>query len=679
MRIHEWFSNHELHRMIQSMRKTMNVIIKYTDSENREQTFLKYWLDTYMCQAFGDEQRPIRDTWITDSLFSGWCRRFIARSIAKHDISFIYSLQKGSKRMWPVLGQEKKYQALLKHSQRIGEFHGLLPSDLSLMIEKTSLEVFKSTNDQNSIATKLIPSGSACLQASRLNGGALSLFEPFNLQESLSGKMAETLGKLRALQISLDSWRKDTYQFAKKSVSGPASFDVDVIPVPEPGKFRIITKGDGYLYTALQPLQGLMLDDWKNCSASTMKFQDLTERVNLIDRDTAGLDYFCSVDYEAATDLLKKEATLACFSILHNAPDHDLGYLSLAGCGLAHYRTEKGFPSDIPDALLIDGQLMGHPLSFPLLCVINLAVYRTSIARWVNNSIDAKERSRREEIGRKMWKAVIVNGDDMLFKCEKSFYEVFLKCSNEAGFKISQGKQYLSKHTCMINSQVFQRRGLTGKLERKGYLNMKLVKGVSLKEGESCAIPTQISESVNSMINFCPWTKCVIPAIFNRWKSSFQGCRSYYPNIYLPVHLGGYGVDLRYSPITWRVTREQRRTALLFTKNPFLALYRSKGLKLPLAALGASLLNYKWTQPMCPLNSNQTEDSDPWLARLALAFRASDRTGIKPQYVMNHLKASWQNSRACSFDFLSSMWSVSLVATEGPMCPPLSGLRVHRS
>ena len=47
---------------------------------------------------------------------------------------------------------------------------------------------------------------------------------------------------------------------------------------------------------------------------------------------------------------------------------------------------------DIPSVDLYDGQLMGHPLSFPLLCVIKLSVYRTAIDRWVNSAPNNFER-----------------------------------------------------------------------------------------------------------------------------------------------------------------------------------------------------------------------------------------------------------------------------------------------
>jgi hypothetical protein len=60
---------------------------------------------------------------------------------------------------------------------------------------------------------------------------------------------------------------------------------------------------------------------------------------------------------------------------------------------------------------------MGHPLSFAILCAINLSVYHHSIRLWVRDSKSHAQFLERKRLARIMWRQVIVNGDDMLFKC----------------------------------------------------------------------------------------------------------------------------------------------------------------------------------------------------------------------------------------------------------------------
>jgi hypothetical protein len=58
---------------------------------------------------------------------------------------------------------------------------------------------------------------------------------------------------------------------------------------------------------------------------------DLTDRVNEIATKCAELPFWCSADYTAATDLLKKEASLEVLNSLHNLPLKALCEYSMVG------------------------------------------------------------------------------------------------------------------------------------------------------------------------------------------------------------------------------------------------------------------------------------------------------------------------------------------------------------
>jgi hypothetical protein len=267
-----------------------------------------------------------------------------------------------------------------------------------------------------------------------------------------------------------------------------------------------------------------------------------------------------------------------------------------------------------------------------------------------------------------MWSHVLVNGDDMAFKCDASFYPIFVQAASDAGFKISQGKQYLSPDWCLINSQVFMRR--SGSMKRLGYLNMKLILGESLKTGVSRATPTMIGKDLSKMVQLCPWTNCAVPAALHRWRKDWFG--AFVPNWYLPVHLGGFGLDRRFAPKTLRFSRAQREVAAQFVSTPSMALYRLPGMNLPLASVAGSLANWRMVPgPYVQESSESDALDDPWLARLALAYRAykgskevSDRTFLfrfRPQFRL----------RPMSTEGLERYWFARLFATRLPPCPPL--------
>jgi hypothetical protein len=273
-----------------------------------------------------------------------------------------------------------------------------------------------------------------------------------------------------------------------------------------------------------------------------------------------------------------------------------------------------------------------------------------------------------------MRKSVIVNGDDMLFKCTRNFYNIFLEVSKEVGFKISQGKNYLSPDCCMINSQVFKR--TFGTMKRFGYLNLKIVKGSSLKGGESNAVPTQLGPDLSRMVERCPWTHCSIPAALNRWKKDWFG-PIYRPNWYMPVHLGGFGIPKRFAPPSWKVTRSQRLMAARFVNNPSMALYRRKGMDIPTTKLAGALVNWKMFPHTYVPNKHEIVASDDWLARLAYAARAhSGSKEVSDNIFISRFKPEYR-LKPMSYDMLEKYWDAQVYAVQPPTCPPIGYIRLN--
>lgn len=103
----------------------------------------------------------------------------------------------------------------------------------------------------------------------------------------------------------------------------------------------------------------------------------------------------------------------------------------------------------LPDSYVMkNGQLMGSPLSFPILCAIHYVAYRTALKRFVI----AKGGDWSKAL--KLPMPVRVNGDDILVKCNDEFYHHYWKPAIDAiGFTLSAGKNYVSDKFLTVNSE----------------------------------------------------------------------------------------------------------------------------------------------------------------------------------------------------------------------------------
>jgi len=714
-------------RMVRSMCKTAQRIHAREDQLNTEQDYVKYWTDSYLAKAFKSDLPVVDDRFHSAPLFVSWFGRFIARSLVKGDVSFLYSLQKGTKQAWEPLGRPRMLKSLKGHQERLGTDHGNVPEDLVRAIELTSSEVYEGLTQRP--MEKMIPSGSACLQRSRHSGGALKLYaRPTHFRDLWKSEMARRIGRLPAIASTVDDWRQKTFESAidEALANMPgneqhSSLNVGVQAIPEPGKFRIITKGCGYLYTALQPLQGQMLSCWKRHGSSSMRHADLTERVREVDDRCKECDVWVSVDYEAATDLIKQSATLLTMSSLKEHPLYELAIASMKNNvaeytlshdaivellewqvghpkekmtsqhivqvnekhGIKSHVTRDGDVASVGWRMPIkDAQLMGHPLSFTALCIVNLAVYKVAVMRWLKDAIfngSDREFLFRERVATKMYDNVIVNGDDMLFKCPRSFVPVFNRAVLDAGFKLSAGKNYVSNDFAMINSQVFRRR--LGKMVRVGYLNQRLLTGNNIKTGESAATPVGVSRDLNQMFELLG-NALFLPMAMKRFPAFSS--KAFQPNWFAPVHLGGCGIDPKWSNGPVRFTRTQRIVARKFLRCPTTLYYLRGGPTLPVNAVPNSVSHFRPVfGDYVPQNFEVQMLDDGWMSRIALLARISGQMDKVGSVAMRNI-VLWdetQNGRRRKINALTQeemdlFRSVRWFGTPGPVCPDLRPLLV---
>jgi hypothetical protein len=739
-----WFTGKQLRRFRRCLCDTLERIQLYSNESYREYSYCKYWLDVLLCKMARDPSLPERKEWNVIPLFSGMIKHWIDKAVVRQtrsDQMLILSLQKGSKKIWSNIDGPALLEKDADFKARLLTPRGVVTRELSTWILSQSRKVFRDLIDHKMCLSGAIPSHRVCWESSIRRGGAQALFSPLRIPRTMGPELMipdlghsssvkitrpesyfeglrkdaippesiaeRTLqfGKLRGSHMLLSSWLQSTFDSAlsgseqkmvvnaPSTITAPAMTTNKVARITEAGgKIRYVSAGDGHCYTALRPLQQAMLKSWKRQPESTMLQDDLLTEVRRID-DEVKLPYWCSVDYEAATDLLKRDASFRVLEALleANVPSSDLAWMSF-GPGVMIMPDKSEFEH-------IEGQLMGHVLSFPMLCVINLAVYRASISRWCREAPSSVEvwgdtTLTRLEIHSILIRNVKINGDDMLFKCTKRMYEIFLSTCTEVGFKISQGKNYLSEKFCMINSQFYCRH--CGTMERIGYLNLQLIKGFSSKKGESSATPTDIGSSMNSMIDLVPWARCTLPAALQSAEKKlgtmsdrhrFIGTnRSWFGH----PDLGGYGA--KHAPAGWRVTREQRILGAIMKSKPWLSSYRGTRTSPRMMDLINSLIHPVAAQLYGPQEKDgslprytPSDEADlilmkdsKWFSRLLYYGQAAmpPFEGDIVTKVLNTFHKDHRLRPMSETKFRNYRAPIMLVSP-GPDCPPLPPLLIH--
>lgn len=584
--------------------------------------YLKFWHGGYVhtaIRSIDDPPKAPAGILALPSPYVGFLRRILKRAIAKNDISFLYSLDKGSKQPWPKLSEQNLVKKCENHQKDLQQKRALVPLDVLDTVAQVAAEIFgqrlpdatapdtKTYNLYDSL-TAFSPSGGSCsytregeehatFKSGRAAGGCAALTSMMHTDPVLE----KAVGKIPSLLLSLNQWRHTELDLAVRrclttlteDVANPDCWNdgklfsrlnnVEIASLFEPGKIRNITIGNGNLNNALLPLQSTLNTAWKHSRNSTMLTPDLTDAVSELFRITLGTEiiYLVSGDYSAATDKVSRTATIAALEPALSAMPAALAFLARVSFmgGTASY--PKKHPRHGVTFQFQEAQLMGHTLSFPLLCVINLAALTHACQVWFRYRTGPDcpfvlSLSKREagDFVRLVLKTARVNGDDILFAAPQDLRDLFDTSAASLGFLKSPGKNYVSTTHCVINSQFFRKStNAEGEIVAVlcPYLNQRFGTNANTKDGSSAATPTGVSNSVSQMMLALPWSACYLPVILRRW--SFKNILGFTPSNYLPVHLGGLGFDMRLAPHDAYITVQQRLMAAIFIANPALQLF----------------------------------------------------------------------------------------------------------
>nr|UYL95447.1 MAG: RNA-dependent RNA polymerase [Hulunbuir Botou tick virus 8] len=195
------------------------------------------------------------------------------------------------------------------------------------------------------------------------------------------------------------------------------------------GKWRVITLSEPRLAN-LQPLHRtlynrLSKEKWlARGEATTTMFSEFGRRQG---------EVFVSGDYESATDNININVTELVLRRLFDSATHiptRVREEALCSLRLSFETSRKKFLGTLKK-----GQLMGSPLSFPLLCLINYLTFRYAVRRDV---------------------PVKINGDDIVFRCTPDEADRWFKQVELSGLVVSKGKTLLSSTSFSLNSTYFR-------------------------------------------------------------------------------------------------------------------------------------------------------------------------------------------------------------------------------
>jgi len=303
--------------------------------------------------------------------------------------------------------------------------------------------------------TTLLPSQSAHNESSRADGGACSYLLGL-LHGDAGWEKPDGLPEIRRI-----SEADLATLWSQRSVG---HVEAVVHEVLEPFKLRTITTGPSVDYLIAKYVNkivhGRLTDQRFKYTHQTVDLDSLADFLVWPGEEVA------SIDYEAATDNLHSDYTRWCWRVICTClgwDDEMLQWGSKLLCdtqlSFGEVRVQQG-----------NGQLMGNPLSFPVLCLINSACLRIVEEHEAGRQLEWRELRHR------------VNGDDGLMPIRPSSLNLLYRVCTGAGLIPSIGKNYLSANFGMINSQLYEFGqsffpGLRTAIRRVPYLNCGLIKG----------------------------------------------------------------------------------------------------------------------------------------------------------------------------------------------------------
>jgi len=311
------------------------------------------------------------------------------------------------------------------------------------------------------------------------------------------------------------------------------------------------------------------------------------------------------------------------------------------------------------------GQLMGSPVSFPILCIVNAAISRLAMDMggffepFRGHLSDRKLRDY----------PMLVNGDDIGFQSNGAMYDIWKWLTRMVGLRFSVGKNYTHSNFLILNSQLHRMTdrvdffGISSfALHRIPHLQLGLLYGSTkgssrdhLEQPNLVSCPFLVGRSLAEMAHdlISPWT----PTQKDKLMGTFLRLHSHVlkdvvprgMSWWLPVRLGGLGLPVtRRVEISYRQLQLASYLASLDVEDPdlsglchpdvpqFLGVYLNERARI-LRALGVPKKHYPLGEKVPPL-------SLPFLESFVLFGGDSMTEGKAQSRVLTSFYRMWKNS-----------------------------------
>jgi len=368
---------------------------------------------------------------------------------------------------------------------------------------------------------------------------------------SFYGESAPTFKQAMAKYLELNPNRH-----LPLGVNGMDNIWAETYAIPEPLKVRMITKGEPYPYWISKFFQKAMWDYLRKYEMFLLIGEKLQLRhlQNMVYRaDSIGFkfDSFVSGDYSAATDKLNINFTKICFEAFLSRTNYSFDLKNLLRRVLYEHNIDYPEYTKIPSVLQKNGQLMGSPLSFPILCMCNMICYHMSLETYLGKKVNFFDLP------------VLINGDDILFPSNPELYSVWRNNVAAVGFELSVGKNYIHSNVLTVNSECFVYHYGSKSFTKMKFLNCGLLTGQSKKGGSASLRSDQTIDSIyNELIENSPnkirshqrflfYFKEIIPKYTKAGDS--------YLNLFIDRNLGGLG--FKNDEVKVKFTKTQRLLA----------------------------------------------------------------------------------------------------------------------
>jgi len=416
-------------------------------------------------------------------------------------------------------------------------------------------------------ATVPVPSTTSRFESSTREGGTLELYRLAVLvasarHEEMYGTDSGRVfwAPVRALRLEHDDGRFLELQVALPSaLQDILSSTVEEILVrpmmlPEPFKVRAISIGQGLAYMRTAAIQKSVhralqsLPEFR-VTKETPDHDIVATLTQVVSARLAAGDKWVSGDYTGATDNLLSEVSNLVAEAISKAAGHSASTTEAFRIALT------GHTILLPDGSTTqqtNGQLMGANVSFPVLCIANLALTIVALRR--------VEGPRARRVGKS---GIVINGDDIVFQASEAGIASWREVTSEGGLSPSVGKNFVSSRFLQLNSKMFR------PIEHNGEMMWVRVPQASLQVlapprtvtfAEFCLSGPQWQQTFLDLYEGAERDR--LNTLFVRaWTPHLQKLPVHLMNWFVPRQLGGFGLKAT-RPVT--VTETQQHIAAYF-------------------------------------------------------------------------------------------------------------------